>query len=135
MKMDLFLLGALSLARFGFGFAPEDAQAHHFLLEVLVLVAEEAVVSQLHHEAPRLHVPRVVLDVLGVLVAGQRRQQLDHLVVLRLHLAHRLTENSVAEAAHPLGVARGRLRQAHVLAAHPKISNKFYYNIRWEPFL
>jgi len=56
-------------------------------------------------------------------------------VVLRRHLAHWLSENTVAEAAHPLGVARGRLRQAHVLAAHPKTFTMFYYNIQLQPFL
>ena len=72
-NLRLFLLGALSLARLWFGFAPEDAQAHHLLFEVLVLVPEEAVVPQAHHQLPGLDVPRVVRSVLRVFVARQRQ--------------------------------------------------------------
>lgn len=55
-----FLL-LIQLAAPHLDFPPELAQAAHLVLEVLVLVAEQAQLAQPQHQRVRLHVPRVVL--------------------------------------------------------------------------
>lgn len=111
----LLLVVVLQLAPPDLDLPAQLAQAAHLVLEVLVLVAEQAQLAQAQRQRVRLWVPRVVVQHRRVRVQRPRREHLHHLQRLVVGGDRHLAEDAVGQPLHAPRVVGARVDQLRVL--------------------